>query len=432
MLSVSFLYDDNPYAFTAENVSVIEEAYNNYRSTVDVELPDINIQQDQYSAILTAPFKMTVESSDYKLPVNDGYAVCIERKTIPVLPINNGIYLATITINGDYSLDYKIDLLSIIHTDITLTIANMYNELIQKGIQLEITSSTSVNFRWIYDGNVIYMIFIDHNIVTCPHLFTPKYFANKFEYFDEYLTEETEYTQSINLRWLDDLNTGTRVSKVNPQLSSCDGTTLFIPPEEVMNIDIPAIPLQGKYIYYKLMNGSPIAEMISVEEFLNRMYLPIDIDNMAIEYNKNARHEIGTKTYTYYNGVKYNRLSQAYDVFYNDLYRHLANKYNEEYEVMLSYEKQMIITSYLYVNKCDKMIKKFINEYSIDMSREEIISRLHVISDLLIISKNCMVSFNMFDVMISLLRLTDNWNEIISKIKEVIDWNEIKDNKFFI
>ena len=97
MLSVSFLYDDNPYAFTAENVSVIEEAYNNYRSTVDVELPDINIQQDQYSAILTAPFKMTVESSDYKLPVNDGYAVCIERKSIPVLPINNGIYLATIT-----------------------------------------------------------------------------------------------------------------------------------------------------------------------------------------------------------------------------------------------------------------------------------------------------------------------------------------------
>ena len=38
----------------------------------------------------------------------------------------------------------------------------------------------------------------------------------------------------------------------------------------------------------------------------------------------------------------------------------------------------------------------------------------------------------MFDVMISLLRLTDNWNEIISKVKEVIDWNEIKDNKFFI
>ena len=427
MLSVSFLYDGNPYVFTAENVSVIEEAYNNYRSTIDVELPDINIQQDQYSAILTAPFKMTVESSDYKLPVNDGYAVCIEYKTIPVLPINNGIYLATITINGDYSLDYKIDLLSIIYSDITLTIANMYNELIQKGIQLEITSSTSINFKWIYDGNVIYMIFIDHNIATCPHLFTPKYFANKFEYFDEYLTEETEYTQSINLRWLDDLNTGTRVSKVNPQLSSCDGITLFIPPEEVMNIDIPTIPLQGKYVYYKLVNGNPIADIITAEEFLEMMYLPIDIDNIANEYNDNARHEIGTRAYTYYKGIKYNRLSQAYHPFYNDLYKLLANNYNKDFENMLIYEKQVVITSYLYVNKANQLIKKFINEYN-EMSKEDISTYINNISNAIQTANRCVTSFNIFDVFVNILKLSDNFNEIIKKVKEL----NLSDNEFWM
>lgn len=428
MISLSFTLKDETHTFTAENIFAIQESYNIYRENLN--LPDINVQYDTYAAIITAPYKITIETNDYKIPVNNNYAVCIQSKTIPTIAVNNGIYLATVNINGDYSLDYSFDLLSIIYSDISMTIANIYNSLIEKNITINITSSTSFDFNWLYDGNVIRMIYIDHNVTTCPHLFTPKYFANNFEYFDEYLSIDTEYTQHVNLKWLDDLNTGTKISKVNPQLSSVDGLTVFVPPTEVIEAEYSFIPLQGKYIHYKLINGSPCADVITAEEFLDKSYLPIDIDYIANEYNDNARQEIGTKTYVYYKNKKYNTLTQAYRYFYSDMYASLTNNYNEDFDVLLRWEKQVIITPYLYINKVEKIIDNFINNYD-NLSHDEIRDILNSISSSIQSAINTVNIFNMNDIFTNILKLSTKFNTIIDKVNS-ISINDIDYNFWFM
>lgn len=424
MISLSFTYDNTKHTVNTNTIYDIKEAYDTYKQQYDI--PDITIHTDKYNAIITAPFIISVISTDYKIPVNHNYAVCIQSKSISTVTFNNGIYLATTTVNGDYTIDYKFNLLSELYSDVTMTIANIYNNIYDIcGIFIDVTSTTSFDFKWLYDMNNIYMIYIDHNVTTCPHLFTPKYFADSFDYFDEYLVDNTEYIQSVNLKWLDDMNSGTRVSKVNPQLKSIDGFTVFTPPEKIIKHaekEYSFIPLQGNYVHYKLVNGTPCAELNSAKYCVDNMYVDKDLVNISKEFNKNCRQEMGTRSYAYYNNKRYNTLALAYHPLFNDMYKELSHHYNSEFEDMTVIQKQEVLKAYLYVNKGYIMINRLLKEFdSLDVNTIE--TTVNDISNTIKAGLNTVNSFNMIDVLDNFSKLSNEFNRLHNMVKKRDDLN---------
>ena len=415
MITINFKYLNSDYSYIADDINDIEDSYNVYKQAYD--LPNITVKTDKYNAIITAPYKMSIESDKYNVPVNNNYAVCIQSKSIKTVGLNNGIYLATVSISKDYEIDYKFDLLSVIYSDMTMTIANIYNNIYNlTGTAINVTSATSFDFKWFYDLNNIYMIYIDHNVTTCPHLFTPKYFADDFDYFDQYLTEGNTYTQSVNLTWLDEMNAGTRVSKVNPQLNSVDGNTVFTPPVNIIDkTDYSFVTPQGKYIDFKLINGTPSAELKTAIDYIDNMYTVNDLDNIVNEFNKNCRQEFGTRVYVYYKGKRYNNLSLAYDQLLIDIYSDLCYMYNSGFENLSLIQKQKVLKSYMCMNKAFILLSNLLDDFDM-MDDDEIERNIIDISNTIKIGLMSVNSFNICDVFNSFDNFTYNLNKLYSKV----------------
>lgn len=438
MLTLTFDYGGTQYTIPCTNYKDIKPAVDKFFK-VHTTLTPFVIHSTNYSMIIHSEYTIYAKTDDntIRISTTNEKTICIGDANLPVVPTNNGIYL--VTVNRDYKgrCDYNVDLLSIVYSDISMTLTTAlqtFNKIAEQrhiNGSMDINSDSDFSFSWKYEG-VVYLITIDHEYPTCQYLFTPEYFSRDFEYFDNILIHDTTYLQKVSMKYLDDESSG--ISYKGEPILVADGEEVHFTelPKHITDVEMNKVPLQGKYVHFKLVDGQPFAELISVEEFLDNMYMEFDMMSMANEFHQNGRQQVGSRTRVLYNGKKYNTLSAAYESFYRDLYDNVANEANEVFDNLSINDKNDMLKSYLYINRAAKTIE-YMKKFYKDMTKDEINEKIRQIPKDLISATKTLNEYNRGDIFGNILKLQDRLKYLIKKLQEVIENIEnMEDNYWFV
>lgn len=360
-----YLTSGNSDIFSFENPESFDKAWKQFKE----EHPDfVDVYITQYSYVLgslhyticyfSRTAKLAVSSDEYKSTIAKGHAVVLNRKSINVNPINNAIYLTSyLPTTGEWTHHF----LSNVYTDSTVTIANAINAICEMdlpGFTFDMGDRLTLYTKFTNTDGV-HLVTVDHDQPLDSFLVTRDYCnADTLRVLglDPSSTATGVYCQSVTLSFCDYTAVGVAPGK-QPQVTTGKNVVKLVKSDNKVAGPFNKLPLEGRFLHFKMYKRDIAAELMTVDEFLDSEYMTMQLREMSNEFYENPRLSMSaSRAIILYNGKTYNVITTALEALEKDIAARLVE--TATYDDLDYIQLMDFLTAYVYINRASRRIEE--------------------------------------------------------------------------
>lgn len=351
--------------FSFENPESFEKAWKQFKKE-HPELADVTISQYSYIfgslhwtlCYFSRNARLAVTSDEYKTTIAKGHAVVLNRKGINVNPINNAIYLTSYSpITGEWTHRF----LSNVYTDSTVTVATAMNALFEMdlpGFAFDMGDRLTLYTKFTNTEGV-HLVTVDHDQPLDSFLVTRDYCnADTLRVIglDPSSTATGVYCQSVTLSFCDYTAVGVAPGK-QPQVTIGKDVVKLVKSDNKVAGPYNDLPLEGRFLHFKMYERDIVAELMTVDEFLDSEYMTMQLREMSNEFYENPRLSMSSsRARILYNGKTYNTIPSAMEDLEKDIAARLVE--TATYDDLNYIQLMDFLTAYVYINRASRRIEE--------------------------------------------------------------------------
>ena len=117
------------------------------------------------------------------------------------------------------------------------------------------------------------------------------------------------------------------------------------------------LPLEGRFLHFKMYERDIVAELMTVDEFLDSEYMTMQLREMSNEFYENPRLSMSSsRARILYNGKTYNVITSAMEDLEKDIAARLVE--TATYDDLNYIQLMDFLTAYVYINRASRRIEE--------------------------------------------------------------------------